>query len=113
MKPLKNYLKFLPSPQYIEEVLTEALKQLAESDPDACSWILCNSDYLEPDLDLFELAKNFVCTKLENQGFVVDQDFSFEPNRRLNVSENAKARLMFGNSNYECLLLEKILQIRD
>ncbi len=110
---LKDYLTFLPRPQCIEEVLTAALHQLAETDPDACRWILRNPDYLEPELEVVELAMKLVLTKLQNQGFLLGQDFNFESNGRLHVNEKAKVGLMVGNSACDRLLLEEILQVRD
>jgi hypothetical protein len=110
---LKDYLTVLPSPQCIEEVLAAAIHQLAETDPDACRWMLRNPDYLEPELDLVELAMNLALSKLQNQGFVLEQDFKFEPNGRLQINQKAKAQLMVGNSACDRLLLEEILQRRD
>lgn len=110
---LKDFLTFLPSPNCVEKVLTVALHQLAETDPDACRWLLRNSYYLEPELDVVGLAMKFAFTKLNNQGLMLGQDFSFEPNGRLDVSEKAKAQLMIGNSACDRLLIEEILQIRD
>jgi hypothetical protein len=110
---LKDFLTVLPNPKFIEEVLTIALYQLAEIDPDACRWLLRNSSYLEPELDLVEVAMKFASTKLENQGFVLGEDFEFEPKRRLHISDNAKARLMIENSVCDRLLIEEVLQVCD
>lgn len=110
---LKDYLTFLPRPQCVEEVLTAALHQLAETDPDACRWILRNPDYLKPELELVDLTIKLALTKLQDQGFLVGQDFNFEPNGRLHVSEKAKVGLMVGNSACDRLLLEEILHVSD
>lgn len=118
---LKDFLTILPSPKCIEEVLLIAVYRLAEIDFNACRWI-CNSRYLEPELDLVEVAKKFALTKLENQGFVVDQHFKFDPNGYLQVKKEALAGLMMENSAGDTrsvtplayrLLLEEILQVRD
>lgn len=109
---LKDFLTVLPNPKCVEEVLTAALYQLAEVDPLACRWILRNSDYLEPELDLLEIARKLALTKLQQQGFVLGEDFKFEPNSQLQVNETAKARLMVENSVCDRLLLEEILQVR-
>ena len=110
---LKDFLTVLPNAKCVEEVLTEAIYQLAETYPDTCRWLLRNSCYLEPELDLVEVAIKLASTKLQNQGFVLGQDFNFEADSRLHISENAKARLMIGNSAGDRLLLEEILQVRD
>lgn len=110
---LKDFLTVLPNPKCVEQVLTTAIYQLAETDPDACRWLLRNPRYLEPELDLVEVAIKLALTKLQNQGLVLDQDFNFEPNSRLNVNEKVKAELMVGNSAGDRLLLEEILLVRD
>jgi hypothetical protein len=108
---LKDFLTVLPNPKCVEEVLTAAIYQLAETDPDACCWLLRNSCYLEPEVDLVEMARKLALTKLQNQGLVPGRDFKFEQNSRLQVSEQAKASLMVENSVGDRLLLEEILQV--
>jgi hypothetical protein len=97
---LKDFLTVLPNPKCVEQVLTTAIYQLAEADPDACRWLLRNPRYLEPELDLVEVAIKLALTKLQNQGLVLDQDFNFEPNSRLNVNEKVKAELMVGKFSW-------------
>lgn len=113
MFSLKDFLTVLPNPKSVEEVLTAALYQLAEIDSDACRWMFRNSCYLEPELDLVEVAMKFALTKLEKQGFVLNKDFTFEPKGRLCLSETAKARLMVENSLCDRLLIEEVLQVCD
>ncbi len=110
---LKDFLTVLPNPKCVEEVLTAAVYQLAETDSDTCRWLLRNPQYLEPELDLATIAMNLVMTKLENQGFVLGRDFKFEPNSRLHITERAKTRLMIENSACDRLLLEEVLQVGD
>ena len=110
---LKDFLTVLPNPKCVEEVLTAAMYQLAETDPDACRWLLRNPFYLEPELDLVEVAIKLALTKLQNQGFVLGQDFKFEAKSRLQISDNAKTRLMIENSACDRLLLEEVLQVCD
>jgi hypothetical protein len=109
---LKDFLTVLPNPKCVEEVLTTAIYQLAEIDPNACRWLFRHSCYLEPELDLVEVAMKLAFSKLQNQGFVFGQDFRLEPDSRLQVSEQAKARLMVENSICDRLLIEEILQLR-
>lgn len=108
---LKDFLTVLPNPKCVEEVLTAAIYQLAEIDPDACRWIVRNSRYLEPEVDLGELARKLASAKLENQGFLQGQDFEFAQDSRLQISEMAKARLMIENTPCDRLLIEEILKI--
>jgi hypothetical protein len=56
-----------------------------------------------------ELTINLALKKLENEGFVLGRDFSVESNRRLNISEAAKTRLMIEDSVCDRLLLEELL----
>ncbi len=109
---LKNFLTVLPNPKCVEDVLTTAIYALANTEPDTCRWILRNSYYLKPEVDLVEVARRLVLIKLQNQGFILDKDFTFESNSCLEITEKAKAELMMGNSVGECLLFEEILQIR-
>jgi hypothetical protein len=107
---LKDFLTVLPNPKCVEEVLIAAIYQLAEADSDACRWLLSNSYYLEPEVDLNELMINLALTKLDREGFVLGQDFSVEINRKLYISEDAKSRLMIENSVCDQLLLEEFFQ---
>ncbi len=113
MFSLKDFLTVLPNPKCVEEVLTAAVYQLAETDPDACRWLIRNSYYLEPELDLVEVAMKFVSTKLENQGFFLNKDFWFESKRQLYLSKQAKAGLMGENSVCDRFLIEEVLQVCD
>lgn len=110
---LKDFLTVLPNAKYVEEVLKAAIYQLAETDPNACRWLMRNSYYLMPELDLVEVAMKLALTKLQNQGFVSGQDFKIEPNSQLSLSETAKVRLMIENSACDRLLIEEILQVRE
>lgn len=108
---LKDFLTVLPNPKCIEEVLTAAIYELATTEPDACRWLLRNSCYLKPEVDLEEVASNLALTKLQKQGFIPDKDFKLEPNSRLKVSDRARAGLMKENSVADRLILEEILQV--
>ncbi|WP_261201072.1 hypothetical protein [Laspinema olomoucense] len=108
---VKNFLKVLPTPQAIEEVLKEATYELAEVDPDACRWLIQNSLILMPELDLRAEACAFAVQKLKASGFEEGQDFHQESRRRLQLSEAAKSQLQVGNSVLESLMLEELLQV--
>ena len=110
---LKDFLTVLPNPKCVEEVLVTAIYQLAETDTDACRWILRNSYYLEPEVDLVELTMNLALTKLQNQGFVPGQDFKVETDGQLKIVQEAKTRLIIEDSVGERLLLEELLPVCD
>lgn len=111
LSSLKDFLTVLPSPKCVEEVLALAIYKLADTDPDACRWLLRHPHYLQPELDLVELTMKLALAKLQNQGFVPGQDFRFESDGQLYMSERAKTKLTIGNSVGERLLLEEILQV--
>ncbi len=107
---VKNFLKVLPTPQVIEEVLKEATYELAEVDPEACRWLVQNSLLLMPELDLKAEACALAVNKLKAGGFEEGQDFWQQSRRQLQLSEAAKSQLQNGNSVLENLMLEEILQ---
>jgi hypothetical protein len=109
---LKNFLTVLPNLKCVEDVLIAAIYTLATTEPDNCRWILRNSYYLNPEVDLIEVARRLALIKLQKQGFILDKDFSFESNSDLQITEEAKAGLMEDNSAGERLLFEEILQFR-
>ncbi|HEY9671490.1 MAG TPA: hypothetical protein V6D11_08610 [Waterburya sp.] len=109
---LKNFLTVLPNLKCVEDVLIAAIYSLATTEPDNCRWILRNSCYLKPEVDLVEVARRLALIKLQKQGFILDKDFSFESNSGLQMTEEAKAGLMEDNSAGERLLFEEILQFR-
>lgn len=113
IKFLKDFLNVLPSPGAVEEVLVAAIYQLAESDSDACCWILCNRDYLMPELDLLAFATNLALSQLKNRGFIPERDFRVEANGQLYVREKTKTQLLMDNPIGEQLLLEEFLKICD
>ena len=110
---LKDFLTVLPNPKCVEEVLIAAIYQLAEVAPDACRWILRNSYYLEPELDLVELTMSLALRKLQDEGFELGKDFRVESDSRLHMAAEAKTRLMIDDSIGDRLLLEELLQVCD
>lgn len=106
---LKDFLTILQNPKFVEEIFISAIYQLAECDVEACRWLLRNYAYLEPEVDLIELTMNLARTKLEKEGFILNRDFSVVSNIGLNISKEAKNRLMIEDSVGDRLLLEEIL----
>lgn len=110
---LKDFLTVLPNPKCVEEVLIAAIYQLAEVAPDACRWILRNSYYLEPELDLVELTMSLALKRLQDEGFELGKDFRVESDSRLHMAAEAKTRLMIEDSIGDRLLLEELLHVCD
>ena len=105
---LKNFLAIFPSPD-IEETLKVALYRIAETDPDTCRWLLRNRIYLMPELDIIELANNFMENNFKRQNLTLNREFKFEQNRKLYLNEQAHADLEIEISACDRLLLEEIL----
>lgn len=113
LKSLKDFLTGVPNSSCIEEVLTTAFQQLAVMDIEACRWLLRNSCVLLPEVDLVEQAIQLAQTLLQAQGFVLGQDFSFEPSGRISLRRKVRVRLYGENSVYDRLLLEEIVHIHE
>ena len=135
LKPLKDFLTFLPSPVHIEQVLIAAVIQLAEVDVSSCRWILQNPEYLMPELDLIEVVKNSVIVELESKGSILGQDFQLTDKGQLLITNNIVSEYLEGltdvvnfkhffsakqecvgveivvNKSFLCLIKEEILQI--
>ena len=112
LKSLKNFLTCLASPTVIEAVLAAAIYQLAEVDIDACRWILRHRDYLMPELDLFELARNCLAEKLEEQGLILNQDFSFSKQGKLQLlTTKLNSPFWEDFSMGERLIIDEVLMI--
>jgi hypothetical protein len=109
---LKKFLAALPSPSYISRVLLEAIYRLAQQDVAACRWVIQHRRLLEPELDLDRVAQNLVRQRLQNQGLLLDQDFSFTAEGQLQGGAALKAWLLAEATAGERVLLEEILQIR-
>jgi hypothetical protein len=113
LKSLKDFLTGLSNSSCVEQVLTTAFQQLAVMDSEACRWLLRNSCFLLPEVDLVEQAIQLAQTLLQAQGFILGQDFSFEPSGRITLREKVRARLYGGSSVCDRLLLEEIIQIHE
>jgi hypothetical protein len=111
IQALKDFLTVLPNPRWIELVLTKAIYQLAEIDREACRWVLRNSAYLMPELDVRDYAVQWVCCKLQNQGFIFNQDFWFAEPLKLEFTKNAELELWHNISIGDRLILEEIFNI--
>jgi hypothetical protein len=113
LKSLRDFLTGLPTLFCQENILTAAFYQLALTDIEACRWLLQNSYDLLPEIDFVEQAVELAKTLLKAKGFLLGQDFSFEPSGQIALSEKVKAELFAGISVCDRLLLEEMLQIHD
>ncbi|HEY9865325.1 MAG TPA: hypothetical protein V6D21_14220 [Candidatus Obscuribacterales bacterium] len=113
IQALKDFLTVLPNPLWIEWVLIQAIYRLAEIDREAGLWVLDHSDHLMPELDVNNYAVQWVCFKLQSQGFIFNQDFWFATPLQLELTKNARLELWRDLSIGDRLILEAIFKIHD
>jgi lactam utilization protein B len=112
IQSLKKFLTALPSPSYIKEALLQSIYQLAEQEPEAARWVLHHRQHLEPELNLTQVAQQIATERLQSQGLILNQDFNFTANGKLEASEPTKAVVLDDVSVGDRLLLEETLFIR-
>jgi hypothetical protein len=112
-KALRDFLTGLPNSSCGKDILTAAFHRLALTDVEACRWLLRNSYDLLPEIDFVEQAIGLAKALLQAKSFVLGQDFSFDPDGQITLSDKAKAGLFAGTSAGDRLLLEEILHIYD
>jgi hypothetical protein len=74
---------------------------------------LRNSYDLLPEIDFVEQAIGLAKALLQAKSFLLGQDFSFDPDGQITLTDKAKAGLFVGTSVGDRLLLEKALHIHD
>lgn len=109
----KSFLTTLFCPEYTTDILTAAVFQLAETDPENCRWALRNFYELKLNRDIIEGVVRFATQKLISKGFILGQDFSAIPNGGIVITKNAKAALIEATSASEHLFIEEISQVFD
>jgi hypothetical protein len=110
-KFLRDFLTGLPNSSCGDDILTMALHRLAVTDVDACRWFLRNSYDLLPEVNFIEQVTELAQTLLQSKGFLLEQDFNFEPGKRMILSVKAKEGLFAGISAFDRLLIEEILHL--
>ncbi|MGC9506291.1 hypothetical protein [Baaleninema sp.] len=110
---LKDFLTVLPNPTAIESVLKQAVYRLGDLDRVACRWILRHPDLLMPELDLQEVARQWVGEVLLRENRQGDRKYRFDGSGRLYLSDAAKLQLQQTASGVGSLMLEEIFGIRN
>lgn len=113
MRFFKELITTLQLSESTADVLTKVMYQLAETDLEACRWVLDNFYNLEAYLGLIEKTVNFATQTLIEKGFVPGQDFSANHAGGILITRKASAALMEKVSAFDYLLLEDILQVLD
>lgn len=113
VESFKDFLTSLFDPTYTTDIVTAAVFQLAETDPETCRWTLRNFYHLELHRDITEGVVRFATQKLISKGFILGQDFSANQNGGIVINKNAKAALMESTSASDHLFFEEISQVFD
>ena len=98
---------------YLASVMTSAVFQLAEIDPDLFSWTWQHFYELDSCLDLIEQTVMFAIKRLIKKGFILGKDFSTTFTGEILITKEAKEALMESGSCLDHIFLEEILQIVD
>lgn len=107
----KDFLTRIFDPTYTTDIVTAAVFQLAETDPETCRWALRNFYNLELHRDITEGVVRFATQKLISKGFILGQDFSATQNGGIVINKNAKAALMESTLASDHLFFEEISQV--
>lgn len=99
--------------RYTRDILTAAVFQIAETDPETCRWALRNFYDLKLHGDITEGVRRFAIQKLIGKGFIFGQDFSVTLNGGILINKNARAALIEVTSASEHLFIEEISQMLD
>lgn len=111
VESFKDFLTTVFDPEYTTDILTAAVFQLAETDPENCRWALRNLYDLKLHHDIKEGVVRFATQKLISKGFIPGQDFSATQNGEIVINKNALATLMKVTSASDHLFIEQISQV--
>lgn len=92
------------------DILTAAVLQLAETDPDICHWSWQTFSHLNFHLGLREEIQLFATKKLTSKGFLLGQHFSLTATGGIVMTKDAETALREGTTSSDWLFLEAILQ---
>lgn len=111
LESFKDFFTTLFCPEYTTDILTAAVFQLAETDPENCRWALHNFYDLKLNRDIIEGFVRFATQKLISKGFILGQDFSATKNGGIVIKKNAKAALIEATSASDHIFIEEISQV--
>ncbi|MBV8882441.1 MAG: hypothetical protein JO235_00350 [Chroococcidiopsidaceae cyanobacterium CP_BM_RX_35] len=92
------------------DILTAAVFQLSETDPDICRWSWQTFSHLNFHLGLRDEIQMFATRKLISKGFLLGQHFSLTATGGIVMTKNAQTALREGTTAADWLFLEAILQ---
>lgn len=110
VESVADSLTTLLGPASTTDILTAAVFQLSETDPDTCRWTLRTFSTLNFHLDLIEEILMFTVKKLIGKGFILGQHFSVTSTGRIVMTKSTQTALMEGTTASDWIFLEEILQ---
>lgn len=113
VKSCEETLIFLLGSECTVNIVTIAVLQLSETNPDLCRWMLQNSTELNTCEELFQCSIWLATNTLIKKGFVLGQDFSVTHNKKMLIGQKAKAALMEDAFPSDRVLFEGILLSLD
>lgn len=90
---LKDFLTYISSPTDIRNVLIAAIQELMDTSPPTICWLLEHSATLQPEVDITQVVTQTFIERLTGLGFSQGQDFSFNLEQKLEISDAAKSAL--------------------
>jgi hypothetical protein len=121
LQALKDFLTVLPSPVSIEKVLIRAVYRLAQSDPQACCWLLSEPAYLMPELDIIEFTCHLALSILNERELSADAIANLQnttdssllnPQRKLDLwQEILNSAFAHADSAGDRLLIQALLSL--
>lgn len=111
VKSVEDYLVALLGSEYTTDILTAAVFQLAETDPDTCRWALRTDSTLNFRQEITEGVVRFAVKKLIDKGFILCQDFSLTSTGGIVITKNAQVALLEGSCTSDRIFLEEISQV--
>jgi hypothetical protein len=96
--------------EFAEDILMAAMLQLVEADAETFYWGLKHFYNIESYMRLVEKAALLATQKLIQKGLILGKDFSILNQRKLLITEEAKAVLLESISTPNSLLLQRIFQ---
>lgn len=106
---VKDFLVVLPTPRCIEQVLLQAIYQLANQNPVACRQVLVYTTAFLPELDLKHRIQQAALELLQTRGLVVHQDYQFDSTGWLEIRAEATATLFAELTDGDRLLLTELV----
>ncbi len=108
---VKDFLAVLPTPLCIEQVLLQAIYQLADENPLACRQVLTYEKSFLPELDLRQQIQQTILEFLQTRDFALHRDYKFDGAGQLEMSDEVIATLLAELTDGDRLLITELLSL--